>query len=74
MFAWAPMAELRLIMVKDRAIRTSRLIRLMGGVAPQASPIMSEPRFGRRNSALEMVANCLMVSVMALSLKDWFVR
>ena len=55
------MAELRLIILKDRAIRTTKLVRLMGGVAPQASPIISEPRFGRRNSALETVANSFMV-------------
>ena len=60
--AWAPMAELRLIMTKDRIMRTARSPMLVEGVAPQASPIMSDPRFGSRNSARETVANDFMVS------------
>jgi len=61
------MAELRLIMVKDKSIKTTKSPMLMKGVAPQASPIISDPRFGSRNSALEIVPNDLMALNMALS-------
>jgi hypothetical protein len=61
------MAELRLIMVKERASRTTRLVKPKAGVTPQASPMMSEPRFGSRNSALEMMPINLMVSSISLS-------
>jgi hypothetical protein len=61
------MAELRLIIVKDRTIRTAKSTMLSEDVAPQASPIMSDPRFGSRNSALEMVPSDFMVSNMILS-------
>jgi hypothetical protein len=54
-------------MVKDRIIRTAKSTMLSEDVAPQASPIMSDPRFGSRNSALEMVPNDLMFSNMILS-------
>jgi hypothetical protein len=50
------MEELRLIMMKESAIRIIPLIRLNGGLAPQASPMMREPRLGSRNSALETAA------------------
>jgi len=61
------MAELRLIIVKDKTIRTAKSLMLVEGVPSQASPIMSDPRFGSRNSALEMVPNDLMSLNMALS-------
>jgi hypothetical protein len=63
------MAELRLIMVNDKAIRTTKSPILVEGVAPHASPIISDPRFGSRNSDLEMVPNDFMVSNMALPTK-----
>jgi hypothetical protein len=43
-------------MEKERAIRIIPLIKLNGGLTPHASPMMSEPRFGNRNSDLEIVA------------------
>ena len=45
-----------LIIEKDKMIKINQLIKLKGGLAPHASPIMSEPIFGNRNSALEIVA------------------
>jgi hypothetical protein len=54
-------------MVKDRIIRTAKSTMLSEDVAPQASPIMSDPRFGSRNSALEIVPNDLMFSNMIVS-------
>jgi hypothetical protein len=61
------MAELKLIIVKDKTTRTAKSPMLVEGVAPQASPIMSDPRFGSRNSALEIVPSDLTVSNMILS-------
>jgi hypothetical protein len=63
-FACAPIAELRFIMAKDRTTKTAPLIKPKGGLAPQASPIISEPKFGRRNSDLETVANNFILSNM----------
>ena len=62
------MAELRLIMAKDKIIITTNSPMLVDGIAPQASPIMSDPKFGSRNSALEIVPSDFMVSNMALSI------
>ena len=59
------MAELKLIIVKERATRTIRLSNDAGGVTPQASPMISEPKFGRRNSALDTVPSSFIVSGMA---------
>ena len=61
------MAELRLITANDKTIRTNKSAMLVDGVAPQASPMISDPRFGNRNSALEIVPSDFMVSDMALS-------
>jgi hypothetical protein len=69
--AWAPMAELRLIMVKDKIMRTARSPMLVDAAAPQASPIMSDPRFGSRNSALETVLKDLRVSSISTGKKVW---
>jgi len=44
-------------MAKERTTKITPLIKLRGGLAPQASPMISEPKFGRRNSALETVAS-----------------
>jgi hypothetical protein len=63
------MAELRLIMTKDKTIRTIISIILVDRVAPQASPMMSDPKFGSRNSALETVASDFVVSNMAMPKK-----
>ena len=60
------MAELRLIITQDKAIITTKPLTLVDGVVPQASPIMSDPKFGSRNSALETVPNNRMVSNIAL--------
>jgi len=65
--ACAPMAELRLIIVKDRIIITAKSPMLVDDVAPQASPMMSDPRFGSKNSALETVPSDFMVSSISLS-------
>jgi hypothetical protein len=54
-------------MVKDRIIRTAKSTMLSEDVAPQASPIISDPRFGSKNSAREMVPSDLMVSNIILS-------
>jgi len=62
------MAELRLIMAKDKIIKTTNSPMLVDGIAPQASPIMSDPKLGSRNSALEMVASDFMVSDIELSI------
>jgi len=48
-------------MVNESTIRMIISVKLRDGLAPHASPMMSEPRLGKRNSALEMIANCLMV-------------
>ena len=44
------------IIEKDRTIKTNPSTKPNGGFAPHASPIMSEPRFGNKNSDLEIVA------------------
>jgi hypothetical protein len=49
----APIAELRLIMEKDRIIMITKLLMLVEGIATQASPMMSDPKFGSKNSALK---------------------
>jgi hypothetical protein len=49
------MAELRFIMAKDRIIRTANSLILVEVVAPHASPIIRDPRFGSMNSALDIV-------------------
>jgi len=46
---------------------TAKSLILVDGVAPQASPMMSDPRFGSRNSALETVPSSFMVFDMAFS-------
>jgi hypothetical protein len=68
------MAELRLIMVKDRTIRTAKSTMLAEDVAPQASPIMSDPRFGSMNSDLETVLNDFMVSDTILPTSTYALR
>jgi len=45
-----------LIIEKDKTIKINPSIKLKGGLAPHASPIISEPRLGNRNSALEIEA------------------
>jgi len=51
-----------LITEKDKTTMIIKLVKSIGEVAPQAIPIMSEPRFGRRNSALEITASNFIVS------------
>jgi hypothetical protein len=68
------MAELRLIIAKDKTILIAKSPRPVDGVAPHASPIMSEPRFGSMNSALERVPNVFTVPDMALSRPDMGLR
>jgi hypothetical protein len=58
------MAELRLMIVNERTIKITSSVRLKGGVIPYATPMISEPKLGKRNSALETIANCLMDSNM----------
>jgi hypothetical protein len=58
------MAELMFMIAKDKTTETARSVKPKGGVNPHASPIMREPRFGRRNSALETMPNKLIVSNM----------
>ena len=57
MFAWAPIAELMFIIEKDNVIRIAPSIKPRGGLAPHASPIISEPRLGKRNSDLDILAS-----------------
>lgn len=61
----APMAELRLIMENDKTIIIAKSPVLVEGVAPQASPMISDPRLGSRNSALEIVPSDFMILNMA---------
>lgn len=61
------MAELRLIVEKAKTSRTTNLVKFIGGEAPQASPMISDPKFGRMNSALDTVPNSLIASSMACS-------
>lgn len=68
MFAWAPIAELMFIMEKDNAIRIAPSIKPKGGLAPHASPIISEPRLGKRNSDLDILASSLIGVDIALGL------
>lgn len=55
------MAELRFIMVNDSNISRTIEVRLKVGLAPHASPMMREPKLGKRNSARDMIASCLMI-------------
>jgi len=61
--AWAP----ELIMEKERTTKITPLIKPKGGLAPQASPIIREPKFGRRNSDLETLASNFTLSNMVIS-------
>jgi hypothetical protein len=61
------MAELRLITQKDSTIKTTKSPTLVDAVAPQASPMISDPKFGIMNSALETVPSNFTVSNMTLS-------
>ncbi|MGD0028413.1 MAG: hypothetical protein ABSC91_05680 [Candidatus Bathyarchaeia archaeon] len=56
-----------MITAKERITKIAPLIKPKGGLAPQASPIISEPKLGRINSALETIPTRLIVSNMALS-------
>jgi len=49
--------ELRLIIEKERAAEIIPLIGSTGGLTPHARPMISEPRFGNRNSDLDIFAN-----------------
>jgi len=49
------MAELRLITVNEITNRTTKLAMFIVEETPHANPIMSEPKFGRMNSAREIV-------------------
>jgi len=51
-----------LIIAKESTTKATISVRPRGGLAPHATPIISEPRLGKRNSALEMIASCLMDS------------
>ena len=61
-------------MVKDKTIETTSSAKPMDEVTPQASPIIREPRFGRRNSALETEANDLTLCNMALSKSNQYIN
>jgi len=53
-----------LITAKDKIIITTKSPILVDGIAPQASPIMSDPKFGSRNSALEIApSNFIVLSI-----------
>ena len=49
------MAELRLITVNEITNRTTKLAMSVVEETPHASPIISEPKFGRMNSAREII-------------------
>lgn len=49
--------ELRLIIKKERTTEIIPLTGSTGGLAPHAIPMISEPRFGNRNSDLDIFAN-----------------
>ena len=49
------MAELILIIANDNITKITTSPMLVEGFAPQASPMISDPRFGSKNSALEIV-------------------
>jgi len=63
------MAELRFMIVKDNTTITAKSVKNKGGETPQASPRMSEPKFGRINSALETMPSDLNVWNMILPRK-----
>lgn len=62
------MAELRLITVNEITNRTTKLAMSVVEETPHASPIMSEPKFGRMNSAREIVPTNFTVSNMTLKI------
>jgi len=66
---WAPMTELRFMIVKDNTTRTIKSVKDKSGETPQASPKISEPKFGRINSALETMPNDFNVWSMILPRK-----
>ena len=49
--------ELRLIIRKERTTEIVPFIGSMGGLAPHARPMIREPRFGNKNSDLDIFAN-----------------
>ena len=66
--AWAPIAELMFIMENDNVVRIAPSIKPKGGLAPHASPIISEPRLGKRNSDLDILASSFIEVDIALEL------
>jgi hypothetical protein len=62
------MAELRLITANEITNRTAKLAMSIVEETPHASPIISEPRFGRMNSAREIVPTNFTVSNMTLKI------
>lgn len=62
------MAELRLITVNEITNRTTRPAMSAIEETPHASPIISEPKFGRMNSAREIVPTNFTVSNITLKI------
>jgi hypothetical protein len=60
-FAWAPIAELKLITAKETKMRITMFNIFGTELTPQERPIIIEPRFGRRNSAREITAKSDMI-------------